>query len=100
MQEIQSEAKNKAYWTLRRVMGNICGKDKVVRGLKVQLENGHILERPLQLVCNLEVTGEDQPIRMNPLTEEFVSQERASRTAKVAALDQIKGVALYEEDED
>ena len=81
-------------------MGNICGKDKVVRGLKVQLENGHILERPLQLVCNLEVTGEDQPIRMNPLTEKFVSQERASRTAKVAGLDQIKGVALYEEDED
>ena len=97
---LKEDTKNKAYWELGRVMGNICGKDKVVRGLKVELGNGHILERPLQLLCNLEIGGEDQAIKMNPLAEEFVPQERASRRAKLAALNQIKGVALYEKDED
>ena len=96
---LKEDTKNKAYWKLGRVMGNICGKDKVVCGLKVRLGNGHILERPLQLVCNLEVGGEDRAIKMNPLTEEFVPQERAPRGVKVTALDKIKGVALYEEDE-
>ena len=71
----------------------------MVHGLKVKLGKGHILERPLQLVCNLEVGGEDRAIKMNPLAEEFVPQERAPRGAKVTALDKIKGVALYEEDE-
>ena len=97
---LKEDTKNKAYWKLGRVMGNICGKDKVVRGLKVKLGNGHILERPLQLVCNLEVGGEDRAIKKNPLAEEFVPQERAPRSAKATAFNKIKGVALYEEDED
>ena len=86
---LKEDTKNKAYWKLGRVMGNICGKDKVVRGLKVKLGNGHVLERPLQLVCNLEVGGEDRAIKMNPLAEEFVPQERAPRGAKATALDKI-----------
>ena len=50
-------------------------------------------------MCNLEVGGEDRAIKVNPLAEEFVPQERAPRGAKATALDKIKGVALYEEDE-
>ena len=96
---LKEDTKNKAYWKLGRVMGNICVKDKVVGGLKVKRGNRHILERPLQLVCNLEVGGEDRAIKMNPLAEEFVPQVRAPRGAKATALDKIKGVALHEEDE-
>ena len=54
---LKSEAKDKALWKLGRVVSNIAGKDGTVRGLKLKQGNGYIVERPLQLVCDLEVGG-------------------------------------------
>lgn len=97
---LKEDTKNKSFWKLGRVVGNVCGKDKVVRGLKLRLGNGNIVERPLQLVCNMEVGGEDEAVRLNPLAKEFIPEPRPSRRAKLEALNQIKGVGVYEEDED
>ena len=46
----------KPQWNLSRVMGHITGKDGIVRGLKLKNKTGYNIERPLQLVRNLELT--------------------------------------------
>ena len=75
-------------------MGNVCGKDKVVRGLKVKLGNGHILERPLKIVCNFEVGGEDQAMKMNPLAE-VCTTRKGIKKSKAGSLGSIKGSCFY-----
>jgi len=97
---LKEDTKNKALWKLGRVVGNVSGKDGIVRGLKMKLGNGHIIERPLQLVYNMEVGGEDETVKLNPDAKVFIPDGRPSRRAKAEASNQIKGVALYEEDED
>ena len=41
----------------------IRGKDGVVRGV-ILLHKGHTIERPLQLVCPLEIRGVDQSVHL------------------------------------
>ena len=60
------------------------------------------MERPLQLICDLEVGGESGGQRLNPEAPEFKPdkpEEKQQRRAKVIARDQIKGVAVHEDDE-
>ena len=45
-------------WRLARVVGHITGRDGVVRGLHLKLGNGYIIERPLELVRNLEIQSD------------------------------------------
>ena len=97
---LKEDTKNRSLWKLGRVIGNIRGRDAVVRGLKLKLGNGNIIERPLQLVCNLEIGGEDEAVELNPLAKEFVPEPRPTRKTKTEALNQIKGIELYEDDED
>ncbi len=47
--------KDKAQWRIARVTDYIKGNDNVVRGLKLKLGNRYIIERPLTLVCKLEI---------------------------------------------
>ena len=47
-------AKDKALWKLGRVVDTIISKDGVVRGLKLRQGSEYNVERPLQLVCNVE----------------------------------------------
>ena len=92
--------KGKAQWRLGRIIGSITGKDGTVRGLKIKLGNGHV-ERPLQLVCDLEVVGEDQVTRkINPKPEEFVPRKLPSRKTKEVAKGRIATSRMYEEQED
>ena len=58
------EARDRALWKLRRVVGRITGRDGVVSGLKLRQGNGYVVERPLQLVCKLEIGGEN-PTSLN-----------------------------------
>ena len=70
---LKEDVKDKAQWRLGRVVGSVIGKDGTVRGLKIKLGNGYIIERPLQLVCDLEIGGEDQCTKsLNAKAEEFV----------------------------
>ena len=77
--------KDKALWKLGRVMDKIIGKDRVVHGLKLRQGNGYIVERPLQLVCNLETGGENPDYKLNPEAEVFVPRVRPSRMTKQIA---------------
>ena len=56
---LKGETKQRAQWKLGRVQGKVTGKDGVVRGLKLKLGSGYVVERPLQLVCDLEIGGEN-----------------------------------------
>ena len=47
-------------------MGTVTGKDGAVRGLKLRQGNGYVVEHPLQLVCNLEIGGENLDFKLNP----------------------------------
>jgi len=50
--------KNRANWKIRRIIELIVGKDGVTKGYKILTGNWCIVERPLQLVCDLEIGGE------------------------------------------
>ena len=53
---LKSETKKKALWKLGRVVDKIIGKDGGIRGWKLR---PNIVERPLQLLCNSEMGGEN-----------------------------------------
>ena len=55
---IKDSVKVKGMWRLGRVEGSIVGKDGVTRGYQVRTGYGYIVERPLQLIQDLEFGGE------------------------------------------
>ena len=50
---LKDDIKNRALWRIGRVVGTVTGKDSDIRGLKIKLGNGYVVERPLQLICDL-----------------------------------------------
>ena len=70
----------------------------MVCGVKLKLDNGYLVERPLQLICDLEIAAGEPRRELNPDAEEFTPNVRPTRRAKQEARDQIKGVAVYEEE--
>ena len=93
---LKSEAKDEALWKLGQVVSRIIGKDGMVRGLKLKQGNGYIVERPLQLVCDLEVGGEDTKWKPNPEAEVFVPRVGPSRRAKEVANNLFRNIAEQE----
>ena len=51
---VVGDEKNRGIWKKGKVVNQITGRDGVVRGVMIQ-HKGHIIERPLQLVCPLEI---------------------------------------------
>ena len=96
---LKGDTKDKAKWKLGRVVRNVTGNDGVVRGLKLKLGNGYIVERPLQLVCDLELGGEDMMRKLDPKAQPFVPQQRPTRGAKQAAKDLMKSIQILEDEE-
>ena len=92
---IVGDGKNRGEWKKGRVIRLVRGKDGVVRGV-VMCHNGRRIERPLQLVCPLElkavleVETQKQP--------EIVSRERVKRNAAREAEQQIRAQLEDEED--
>ena len=82
---LKGEVRNGALWKLGRVVGRIADKDGEVRGLKLRQGNGYVVERPLQLVCNLEIGGENPDYKLNPEAEVFVPRVRPGRRTKEIA---------------
>ena len=54
---ITDYSKIKSKWRNGRIVEVIRARDRVVRGHKIKTGTGYIIERPLQLVCNLEING-------------------------------------------
>ena len=93
---LKSEAKDKALWKLGRVVDNIVGKDGVACGLNLRQGNGYIVERPLQLVCNLEIGGENPDYKLHPEAGVFVKRVRSNRRTKEIANKLFKDIAAQE----
>ena len=51
---VVGDEKNRAEWRRGKVVELIKGKDNVVRRVQI-LTKGHTIERPLSLVCSLEI---------------------------------------------
>ena len=54
---LKDDVKNKGQWRIGRIQEYIKGKDEVVRGFKLKLGNGNTIERPIQMVCDMEIGG-------------------------------------------
>ena len=52
---ITDNSKIKQNWRIGRIIDDIVGKDGVVRGYRLRTGRGFVVERPLQLVCDLEI---------------------------------------------
>lgn len=79
-------------------MKKITGKDGTVRGLKIKQGNEFIIQRPLQLVCDLEIGGEDPKWKPNPDEEVFVPRVVPERRAKHIAKDRLRDTFVQESD--
>lgn len=103
---IKDSLKNSAQWRIGRIEGKIFGKDGVVRGYKVRTGNGYLVERPAQLVADLEIGGEStntntcrKATKLNPDAKEFLPRVTV-RKAKETARNRMVGIALNELEED
>ena len=52
---LKEDIKDKAQWRIARVTKEIKGKDEQIRGYELKLGNGYTIQRPVQLVCPLEL---------------------------------------------
>ena len=77
-------------------MDTIIGKDGVVHGLKPRQENRYIVDRSMQLKCNIKIGGENPAYKLNPDAEVFVPRVRPSRRTKETANKLFKDIAAQE----
>ena len=107
--------KMKSKWRIGRIVDQIKGRDGVLRGYKIKTGNGYLIERPLQLVCDLEINesteatsnGGDSTKELESNSDTKLMEvpddkpseaKRSPRKAKLAAIDKIVGITLDEED--
>ena len=106
---ITDNSKIKQNWRIGRIIGNIVGKDGVIRGYRLKTGRGFVVERPLQLVCDLEIGSvpDREPAQSEPEVEsdrgpveigDIGTQRLAPRRAKLEGRDRINGVSLSEEE--
>ena len=93
--------KDNKKWKLGNMIKQMKGKDNVVRGYKIKTGNGHIIERSIQLVADLEI-GKETSKNVTELNEKAPPVEPSTnyaRNAKSDAKDRIHGVILNGNDE-
>ena len=105
-----SITEKKGKWKLGRIVGEVRGKDSTLRGFEILLGNGYTVERPLQLVADLEINTENTEFiqnrkidkynqtnkmehQLNANVDDFVPRRRK---AKTVANDGIIGVQIDE----
>ena len=94
---VVGEEKNRGFWKKGKVLRHIVGKDGVMRGV-VLLHKNHKIERPIQLVCPLEIRshGEvEKSTDLIPQTED--ARVKHPRAAAELAKQRIKS-CLAEDD--
>ena len=78
------DEKNRGEWTKGKGERNIQGKDGVVRGVTL-LHKGHYIQRPLTLICPLEIKAVEavQPEQSQKETQQLrpISTRKAAETA-------------------
>ena len=98
---VKDYIKNHGKWKLGRVVSQIYGKDNVLRGFKIQMGSGYVLERPTQLIADLEIGENSQQSKniLNPNAAEFQPRRQPERAAKNTAQNRILGIAMNELEE-
>lgn len=80
---IIGEEKNRGLWKKGKVLRRVVGKDGVIRGVVLQ-HKGHEIERPIQLICPLEIRGEDIEAEESNVSEPQVIEKRVRPTRRAA----------------
>ena len=55
---IKDSLKNKGKWRIGRVEQKIVGKDGLIWVYKIRTSSGYLVERPVQLIADLEIGGD------------------------------------------
>eukprot|EP00794_Sanderia_malayensis_P020734 gene20734-22765_t len=100
---LKDDIKNGALWRMGRVVGTVTGRDGDIRGLKIKLGNGYMVERPLKLLCDFGGIGgenDNVQITLNPEVAEFKPRGRNVRKAREDARNQIAALNMYEDEEE
>ena len=80
------DEKTRGEWKRGKVVRHVRGKDEVVRCVSL-LHKGHYIDRPLNLVCPLEIKGtmasdRKEPTAPNQLTERTGVKRQAAETTR------------------
>ena len=93
--------KNRAKQKKERVMHHVRGRDGVIRGVILR-HKGHHIERPLSLVCPLEIKGpvatEDAPLQLTPGSQQ-TERSRIRRQAAETAKEKIRLITADDDDD-
>ena len=73
----------------------------MLRGFKIQMGSGYVLERPTQLIADLEIGENSQQSKniLNPNAAEFQPRRQPERAAKNTEQNRILGIAMNELEE-
>ena len=96
---VVGDEKNRAKWKKGRVMRHVKGRDGIIRGVTL-LHKGHHIERPLSLVCLLEIKG---PVTTGNVSLQQVArsqQTKSSRSRRQAAEIAKEKIRVIAADED
>ena len=95
---VVGDEKNRGKWMKGRVMRHVRGRDGIIRGVTL-LHKGHHIERPLSLVCPLEIKGpvatEDAPLQLTPRSQQ-TERSRSGRQAVETAKEKIQLITADE----
>ena len=93
------DEKNRREWKKRRMVRHIQGRDGVIRGVILQ-HKGHQIERPLRLMCPLEIRRSSSDEEESPLQPTPVIQPQGgARNKRQAAETAGEKIKLITEDE-
>ena len=81
---ILGEEKNRGRWMRGKVLRHVTGKDGVIRGV-ILLHKGNHIERPIQLVCSLEIRSAVKENLHNASTEVEADVRPEKRKKRLAA---------------
>ena len=87
---VVGDEKNRGEWKKGKVSHLIQGKDGIVRGV-ILFHKGHTIERPLQLVCPLEIRGVDHSVHLKDGRRDE-GQPRNQRVQNLQLNRQLKGL--------
>ena len=94
---INGDEKNGGEWRKAKYVRHIQGKEGAVRGVTM-LHKGHHIERPLNLVCSLELIGQIESQEEEPATTTNKNQTE-TRNKRRAAEDTRVKIRQFAEDE-
>ena len=87
---VLGEEKNREKWMKANVVKHVKGKDEIVRGV-ILLHKGNHIERPLQLICPLEIkSASNEEDSGEVVVDERIPRVRIQREAAKISKAKIK----------